>query len=85
MVLNNVWAMAPCAQNLPRWVSMEPPLPVLHLYAQPDDLAYLSAQESFAAAHSWFHVRKLKAQSHFPMFEVPDEMASAIEQFVGLS
>ncbi len=61
----------------------KPPVPVLHLYAQPDDPSYLGAQESFAAAHPWFHVRKLNAHSHFPMFEAPEEMASAIEEFVG--
>jgi hypothetical protein len=26
---------------------------------------------------------RLTAKSHFPMLEIPDEMASAIEQFVG--
>ena len=61
---------------------LEPPLPVLHLYAQPDDPGYLAAQRAFAAAHPWFTVSKLAAQSHFPMFEVPDEMAGAIERFV---
>ncbi len=56
--------------------------PVLHLYAQPDDPEYLAAQQTFSAAHPWFHVQRLNARSHFPMFEVPDEMAAAIEAFV---
>ena len=59
-----------------------PAIPVLHLYAQPQTDAYLNAQQAFAAGHPWFRVRRLKASSHFPMFEVPDDMASAIEQFV---
>jgi len=59
-----------------------PAIPVLHLYAQPHDDAYLNAQQAFAAGHPWFRVRRLKARSHFPMFEVPDEMAEAIEHFV---
>ena len=59
-----------------------PAIPVLHLYAQPQTDAYLNAQQAFAAGHPWFRVRRLKASSHFPMFEVPDEMAVAIEQFV---
>jgi pimeloyl-ACP methyl ester carboxylesterase len=59
------------------------PPPVLHLYAQPDDPGYLAAQRTFADSHPWFHVQKLAARSHFPMFEVPDQMAAAIESFVG--
>lgn len=62
--------------------TLNPPAPVLHLYAQPNDAGYLAAQESFAAAHPWFSVRKLEAHSHFPMFEVPDEIEAAIEKFV---
>jgi pimeloyl-ACP methyl ester carboxylesterase len=59
--------------------------PVLHLYAQPDDPGYKAMQEVFACENPWFHVHKLNARSHFPMFEVPQEMAEAIEKFVSLS
>lgn len=65
--------------------ALHPPLPVLHLYAQPTDASFLAAQEAFAASHPWFSVRKLDATSHFPMVEVPGEMASAIESFVARS
>ncbi len=58
-------------------------MPVLHLYAQPDDPAYLARQQAFSEKHPWFQVRKLVARSHFPMLEVPDEIAQAIEDFVG--
>ncbi len=75
-------AYAQAGSPLQALAALDPAPPVLHLYAQPDDPGYLSAQESFAAAHPWFSVRKLHARSHFPMFEVPDEMASAIERFV---
>ncbi len=61
---------------------LAPTVPVLHLYAQPDDPGYLAAQQAFSAAHPWFNVTKLDAHSHFPMLEVADEMAAAIEQFV---
>ncbi len=61
---------------------LEPAVPVLHLYAQPDDPGYLGAQQEFGAAHPWFQVSKLEGRSHFPMYEVPDEMAMAIERFV---
>ncbi len=75
-------AYAKAGSPLQALASLDPPVPVLHLYAQPEDPGYLTAQESFAAAHSWFRVRKLEARSHFPMFEVPEELAVAIESFV---
>lgn len=56
--------------------------PVLHLYAQPDDPEFLAAQHRFADDHAWFEVQRLGARSHFPMLEVPTEMAGAIEDFV---
>lgn len=62
--------------------ALSPPLPVLHLYAQPADPAYLAAQESFSAEHRWFSVRRLDARSHFPTIEVPEAMRDAIERFV---
>jgi pimeloyl-ACP methyl ester carboxylesterase len=62
--------------------ALTPPAPTLHLYAQPDLPGYLEGQEAFQAENPWFHVKKLKARSHFPTFEVPDEMAADIERFV---
>jgi pimeloyl-ACP methyl ester carboxylesterase len=61
--------------------SMSPPCPTLHLYAQPADDGYLAVQEDVAARHPWFHVARLDATSHFPMFEVPEAMADHIEEF----
>lgn len=61
---------------------LRPPIPVLHLCVPSEDPGFLPAQQSFAAANPWFAVRELKAHSHFPMFEVPDEIVSAIEEFV---
>jgi pimeloyl-ACP methyl ester carboxylesterase len=58
-----------------------PAIPVLHLYAQPQSDDYLNEQQAFAAGHPWLRVRRLNAASHFPMFEVPDEIAASIEQF----
>lgn len=75
-------AYAEAGSPLRALATLDPPLPVLHLYAQPDDPAYLAAQQSFAVAHPWFRVEKLQARSHFPMFEAPEAMAAAIEQFV---
>lgn len=62
--------------------TLDPPVPVLHLYAQPEEPGFLAAQESFGAAHPWFQVRRVAARSHFPMIEAPDEVATAIERFV---
>lgn len=61
---------------------LEAPPPVLHLYAQPDEPGYLAAQQSFAANHPWYSVAKLDGRSHFPMFEVPQEMNAEIERFI---
>jgi pimeloyl-ACP methyl ester carboxylesterase len=61
--------------------AIEPALPVLHLYAQPDEPGFLMAQQSYSDAHPWYHVHKLAARSHFPMFEVPTDMAVAIKGF----
>jgi pimeloyl-ACP methyl ester carboxylesterase len=62
---------------------LSPTVPVLHLFAQPDDTEFLAAQRSFAAEHPWFRVEKLAARSHFPMFEAPEQIASSIEAFLG--
>lgn len=61
---------------------LEPHPPALHLYAQPDSWGFLAAQQEFALMNSWFHVQKLDAKSHFPMFEVPEVISSAIEGFI---
>jgi pimeloyl-ACP methyl ester carboxylesterase len=66
------------------WASLDPPVPVLHLYGQPQDLAFLDVQEAFAAAHPWFEVRKLPGVTHFAMLETPGDVAAAIEGFVAL-
>jgi pimeloyl-ACP methyl ester carboxylesterase len=58
------------------------PCPTAHLYAQPRDDSYLSAQQAFAAEHEWFQVHRLPANSHFPCLEVPAETASAINNFL---
>ena len=62
--------------------TFSPPVLVLHVYAQPPAPEYLSAQESFARDHPWFHVRRLEAASQFPTLEVPDEMAAVIRDFI---
>lgn len=61
--------------------ALQPPIPVLHIYAQPDDPGYLNAQQAFAVDHPWFHVEKLRARTHFPMFETPSAVIAAIDAF----
>lgn len=58
------------------------PLPVFHIYAQPVDAAFWDSQLFFAKSHPWFTARRVNALSHFPMLEVPEEIADAIESFV---
>jgi len=60
---------------------LDEPCQTLHLYAQPADDSVLAAQQAYAEAQRWFHVHRLAARSHFPMFEVPDDMAAVIEDF----
>ena len=62
--------------------ALDPPVPVLHIYAQPPDPGYLDAQKAIAARHPWFQVEKLDARTHFPMFEMPERLASVILRFV---
>lgn len=61
---------------------LSPPVPTLHLYAQPEDSAWLAAQRSFASSHPWFQVQKLASRSHFPLLELPEEMAARLGRFV---
>ncbi len=61
---------------------LDPPVETLHLYATPEDPGFLSAQRDFAAAHPWFRVERLPARSHFPMLEVPGEIAEGIDAFL---
>ena len=68
---------------LEAFARLDPPVPVLHLYARPEDPRYLREQEDFARGHPWFEVKRLKARTHFPMYEVPDQMAADIDEFVG--
>lgn len=56
--------------------------PTLHVYAQPADEEFFVAQQQFAAEHPWFHVARLAARSHFPMFELPEALQAAIDDFV---
>jgi pimeloyl-ACP methyl ester carboxylesterase len=61
--------------------TFDPPVPLLHVYAQPRTPEYLALQESFAQEHPWFRVRRLDGVSHFPSLEVPSEMAAVIREF----
>jgi pimeloyl-ACP methyl ester carboxylesterase len=75
-------AYAKAGSPLQALATLDPPVPVLHLFAQPDDPGYLAAQQSFGATHPWFQVRNVQARSHFPLIEAPEEIATAIERFV---
>lgn len=64
------------------WVLLDPPCPVIHLYGQPRDPAFLAAQKAFAAEHPWFTVEQLPWVTHFAMLETPGLVADAIEAHV---
>jgi pimeloyl-ACP methyl ester carboxylesterase len=56
-------------------------LPVLHLYSQPRDEDYFTKQQQYSRSHPWFSVHRLGGQTHFPTFEVPQEIAREVERF----
>jgi pimeloyl-ACP methyl ester carboxylesterase len=67
---------------LEAFAALDPPVPVLHVYGQPQDPEYLELQRRFAAEHDWFSFRKLDATTHFAMIEAAAEVADAAEEFV---
>ena len=56
-------------------------IPVLHLFSQAPDDAYLAALEQLARDHPWYSVQKLPSRTQFSMFEAPVEIAAAIGEF----
>lgn len=61
--------------------SFDPPLPTMHVYAQPADPAVLETEQDFGSKHAWFTVHRVDAQSQLPQFEVSDQIAGLIEDF----
>jgi pimeloyl-ACP methyl ester carboxylesterase len=79
-VIGSSYAANDCP--LDTFCRFNPPVPVLHIYGQPQDPDYFALQERFAADHSWFTVCKLASRTHFAMLEDPENVAAAIEAFV---
>ena len=63
--------------------ALDPPVPTLHVFAQPNDPAFLQAQQTFSAAHPWFQAQRVEARSHFPTLEIAAPLAAAVERFLG--
>ena len=61
--------------------ALSPAVPTLHLCVATPDSDTIAVQREFAGRHPWFEVVPLAASSHFPMLEIPDEMAGAIARF----
>jgi pimeloyl-ACP methyl ester carboxylesterase len=61
--------------------ALSPPVPTLHLCVATPDSDTIAVQRDFAGRHPWFDVLPITASSHFPMLEIPDEMADAIVRF----
>lgn len=79
-------AFADLSSPLAAFSSLDPQIPVLHIYANPPDDAYLAAQQAYADKHRWYSVHRLaNARSHFPMLEAPEEIATAITAHIPTS
>jgi len=77
-------AYAACPSPLQAFAALPAPPPVRHLYAEPNDPAFLAAQQDFARTHPWFTVRRLDtARTHFPMLEQPADLAADVTRFAG--
>jgi len=63
-------------------VALSPTVPVLHLCQLEPQVPAWTMQEEFAASHPWFQPHRLRAHGHFAAFEIPEEMAGLIENFV---
>jgi pimeloyl-ACP methyl ester carboxylesterase len=61
--------------------ALSPAVPTLHLCVATPDSDTIAVQREFGLRHPWFEVAPLAASSHFPMLEIPDEMAAAIARF----
>ena len=61
--------------------AFHPPLPTLHIYAQPTDPSGVQAQREWARSEQWFEVQRVEAHSHFPQFELPEHIAELIASF----
>jgi pimeloyl-ACP methyl ester carboxylesterase len=70
------------AEARPLAVIERAPCPTVHIYAQPADPGYLTAQQTYAADHPWFAAHRVSASSHFPMLEAPDEVATHLTELV---
>ncbi|HEX2258339.1 MAG TPA: alpha/beta hydrolase [Actinomycetota bacterium] len=61
--------------------ALHPPLPTLHIYAQPTDPSGVQAQREWARTEPWFEVQRIEAHSHFPQFELREHVAELIKSF----
>ncbi len=57
-----------------------PPVPVLHLYAQPRTPDFLVVQQGFARSHGWFNVELVETAA-LPVLHRPHAVAHAIDRF----
>ena len=78
-----VTAYAIWGRPLDALAQLDPPIPVLHLHGRSTPPSFSEAQQEFARTHTWFRAYELDAQSHFPMFEAPGDMARLIVEFAG--
>ncbi len=74
-------AYSECGSPLQEMARLQPPLPVLHIYSQPQDGGFAEMQAAFAARNPWYSYHKLAARTHLPTLEVPDEIVRVVTEF----
>jgi len=74
-------AYARWGNPLQRIAELDEKRPIMHVFSQPTEEAYHTAQRKFAAANPWFNPIKLPGKTHFPTLEQPAAVAATIRQF----
>ena len=55
---------------------------MLHLVPLETGACAIERQRAYEAEHHWYHAAGLRARSHFPLHEDPQQAADEIERFV---
>jgi hypothetical protein len=76
--LRHLWPAPRCA-----WRNSILPYPGFILHGHSTPPSFREAPQEFARKHGCFRARESDAQSHFPMSDVPEDMARMIDEFIG--
>jgi pimeloyl-ACP methyl ester carboxylesterase len=67
---------------LNRLADVSPRRKITHIFSQPHDPAYKTAQDAFARENDWFVPQKIEGTTHFPTLESPALVARLIDDFI---